>query len=260
MRDHLKDLKEQYSNGGNLSKRINLHERFSTNKYGWQRWVFDQIYSLDNKNILELGTGIGDLWLINKERIPGNWQITLSDLSEGMIADAKTNLIDLSNQINFQVFDAQTIPFEDGSFDYVIANHMLYHVKSISKTLAEIKRVLASNGILFAATNGVYHMHELNNFIRNNIPGYTVLTQSFTLENGKNILKSYFNVVNLHRYENSLLVTDLIPLYDYLRSMVSLYGEIEKQMRQIKNEISREFDSNGNISITVDGGLFKASK
>jgi len=140
MRDHLKDLKEQYSNGGNLSKRINLHERFSTNKYGWQRWVFDQIYSLDNKNILELGTGIGDLWLINKERIPGNWQITLSDLSEGMIADAKTNLIDLSNQINFQVFDAQTIPFEDGSFDYVIANHMLYHVKSISKTLAEIKR------------------------------------------------------------------------------------------------------------------------
>ena len=35
-------LTHQYKNAQNLNARIQLHERFSTNKYGWQRWVFDR--------------------------------------------------------------------------------------------------------------------------------------------------------------------------------------------------------------------------
>ena len=32
----------QYRTTANLQARITLHERFSVNPYGWQRWVFDQ--------------------------------------------------------------------------------------------------------------------------------------------------------------------------------------------------------------------------
>ena len=34
-------IKKQYKNPSNLNIRRNLQERFSTNKYGWWRWVFD---------------------------------------------------------------------------------------------------------------------------------------------------------------------------------------------------------------------------
>ena len=37
-RQHLKG--EQYSDGANLSARIALHKRFSTNPYGLLRWLF----------------------------------------------------------------------------------------------------------------------------------------------------------------------------------------------------------------------------
>ena len=34
-------LSKQYKTASNLDARFQLHERFSVNKYGWDRWVFD---------------------------------------------------------------------------------------------------------------------------------------------------------------------------------------------------------------------------
>ena len=35
-------MKNQYINAGNISARINLHNRFSVNKQGWFPWVYEQ--------------------------------------------------------------------------------------------------------------------------------------------------------------------------------------------------------------------------
>ncbi len=45
---------DQYQNAKNLNARIQLHQRFSTNKYGWHRWVFDQFSFPPQSRILEL--------------------------------------------------------------------------------------------------------------------------------------------------------------------------------------------------------------
>lgn len=58
------------------------------------------------------------------------------------------------SRFNFKIVNAESIPFEEESFDVVIANHMLYHVPNINKALKEINRVLKSEGILFASTVG----------------------------------------------------------------------------------------------------------
>ena len=257
MQNNLKE--SQYANSSNLSKRINLHERFSTNKYDFKRWVFDQIYTSESKNISELGAAQGDLWLQNKDRIPESWHITLSDFSEGMMDEAKTNLAELGNQFDFRVFDAQMIPFEEESFDIVIANHMLYHVPDIPKALVEIKRVLTPDGYLFAATNGISHMQELFNLIRIFKPDFGRAGQSFTLENGRDFLKDHFENLKIIPYENSLIVTELEPLIDYFRSSISFYEFNQKEIQQIEEKISYEFRSNGKIEITIDVGLFIAS-
>src|SRR5450759_51077 len=83
---------EQYKDATNLNARIQLHQRFSTNKYDWQRWVFDHLSIPHNGRILEIGCGPGELWHRNRERIPEHWDITLSDLSPGMLREAQHNL------------------------------------------------------------------------------------------------------------------------------------------------------------------------
>ena len=70
-------LEKQYKDSSNLDARIRLHQRFSVNKVGWHRWVFDQFNLPPVCRILELGCGPGSLWLDNLKRIPAGWEILL---------------------------------------------------------------------------------------------------------------------------------------------------------------------------------------
>ncbi|MFC1952675.1 hypothetical protein ACFLWR_00900 [Chloroflexota bacterium] len=36
--------KGQYGDSSNLVTRVQFHDRFSTNHYGWMLWVFDQLH------------------------------------------------------------------------------------------------------------------------------------------------------------------------------------------------------------------------
>jgi ubiquinone/menaquinone biosynthesis C-methylase UbiE len=142
-RDYL--LNNQYRNAGNLSARNDLHVQFSTNRYGWRRWLFDQVLALDlptDAHVLELGAGPGWLWKENAARLPGGWKVILSDVSPGMVAEAQANLAGSGLDARFEVVDIQRIPFEDARFDLVMAHHMLYHVPELPAALSEVRRVL----------------------------------------------------------------------------------------------------------------------
>ena len=56
--------------------------------------------------------------------------------------------------VSIRKIDIQEIPFENETFDVVIANHMLFHVPDLNKALLEVKRVLKGNGIFYSATDG----------------------------------------------------------------------------------------------------------
>ncbi|SQB91431.1 transcriptional regulatory protein [Clostridium tetanomorphum] len=134
---------EQYKNSSNLRARINIHNNFSTNKEGWMNWFFNQLKLPDKVNILEVGCGDGSLWAENLHKIPKSWNVILTDFSEGMLEDAKKNLKNSSHKFKFNVVDIEKkIPYKDGSFDVVIANHMLYHLNDIDKGIQEISRVI----------------------------------------------------------------------------------------------------------------------
>ena len=69
---------QQYRDGRNLNARIALHDRFSTNKGSWHRWIFDHFNLPANARILEVGAGVGRLWAENAERIPpGEYRIRI---------------------------------------------------------------------------------------------------------------------------------------------------------------------------------------
>jgi ubiquinone/menaquinone biosynthesis C-methylase UbiE len=251
---------QQYKDASNLNARVSLHERFSMNPYGWFRWAFDQYEMPPTCCVLELGCGSGELWRHNRWRIPEGWQITLTDFSEGMLAQARQNLGD-SPAFNFRLVDAQDIPFDEAQFDAVIANFMLYHVPDRPRALKEIRRVLKPGGIFFAATVGERHMQELLELpYRFDPSGKTEQMQmqnEFTLENGLAQISKFFASVELTRYQDSLLVTDADALVNYLFS-TSTFDLPEK--REECAEFVRQVweDSGGRFAVTKDSGMFIA--
>lgn len=254
---------DQYKDSANLDVRVTIHQRFSTNQYGWMNWVFDHLLNLPaNAKILELGSGTGYLWKDNSHRIPSTWDITLSDLSAGMLDSAWRNLVVTGRAHNFKEIDAQEIPFADETFDAVIANHMLYHVPDRAKAIGEIKRILKTDGHFFATTVGENHLKEITNWFQkiNKSKVWDSFANLFTLENGLDQLKSFFPNVQALRYEDSLHVTELEPLIAYFRSGVRAGELSEDEFAKLQNELENELKEKGKIFITKDSGLFEAIK
>lgn len=254
---------DQYRDSSNLDARVVLHQRFSANPYGWFRWVFDTFLKLpEDATILELGCGPAYLWKENINRIPAGWRITLSDLSPGMLDAAWRNLVVTGRAFQFKEIDAQSIPFTDETFDAVIANHMLYHVPDRAKALSEIQRVLKSEGRLFATTIGKDHLQEISNWIRQMNLGteFDSFVSPFTLDNGSEQLEQFFPRVTRSRYPDSLHVTEVKPIIDFILSASRAAEISEEELANLKNELEQKLKEKGKIFISKDSGLFEAIK
>lgn len=258
-------FKDQYKDASNLNARARLHAEFSANKYGWMRWVFDQLDLPDRCRILELGCGPGWLWRQNLQRIPAGWDITLSDFSPAILADAKNALDDAPRAFMFEVIDAQTIPFADESFDAVIANHMLYHVPELDEALSEIQRVLKPGGRFYATTNGAKHMKELADVVRPLAPELPCTqganAKAFGLENGWAKLERHFDNISQRRYEDSLKVPETAPLMAYV---LSVRGATEaftnENAAKLRRLIDERITANGVFHVTKSVGIFAARR
>jgi ubiquinone/menaquinone biosynthesis C-methylase UbiE len=259
---------KQYRDGSNLNARIQLHERFGKRKQDWQRWVFEQIETGSESKLLELGCGPGWLWVKNLERIPKSWEITLSDLSEGMVSEAKANIETRNGQHPFlyHVINAQEIPFADRSLDVVIANHMLYHVPNRDKALAEIRRVLKSTGRFYAATNGHNHLQEIDQFVQpfitNNSDVFAIQRTNgdvFSLENGAQAIGRYFAQVEKREDKDYLVVTETEPLIAYILSSNHFQQVIVgEKLAALRQQIDDQIAKDGAVRIIRHSGLFVA--
>ena len=252
---------DQYESSKNLDARIVLHERFSTNKYGWSRWVFDQLQVPSGGTVLELGCGPGSLWLKNAHRIRADWTVILSDLSEGMIERAKANLSHIGNLSVFGRMDAQSIALSDETVDVVVANHFLYHVPDRPGAYGEIHRVLRPRGRLYAATNGSTGSAGIPGLVQRVKPeAYDEAPDTatlFGLESGAGELSRWFAEVETLRYEDAFLITEAQPLIDYVASTHRLNeAELGRFGEFVKAEISR----NSAICIPKKTGMFRARK
>jgi ubiquinone/menaquinone biosynthesis C-methylase UbiE len=254
---------DQYRDSSNLDARVVLHQRFSTNPYGWFRWVFDRLLKLpEDARILELGCGPAYLWKDNISRIPAGWNITLSDLSSGMLDAAWRNLVVTGRAFQFKEIDAQSIPFEEETFDAVIANHMLFHLPDRPKGLSEIRRVLKPDGHLVATTIGKNHLEEISNWIQRIHPGtdFVSFGSPFTLDNGFEQLKQFFPQVILSRYPDSLQVTEVKPIIAFIRSSIHAPDVLEEELVSLEKELEQELKEKAKILLSKDSGLFEAIK
>ena len=247
----------QYNDPARLRARVLIHVRYSRSKVNWYTWVFERLGLSGGETVLEVGCGPGDLWFENFDSVPPEVSLCLLDFSFGMLRKIyQTNSID-------QRFlpvgaDAQDLPFSSGSFNKVIANHMLYHVSDMRKALHEFRRVLKPDGEFFAATNGQGHMRELHDLVREIYPAYAwdnLTNLPFNLENAVNMLSTVFKRVDIFDFEDSLWVTEPQPLVDYVLSVWGTEKMTPDQIHELSQRIQAQIDRQGGFFIQKRTGL-----
>ena len=72
--------------------------------------------------------------------------VTGVDLSEGMIKNALKNREANGLKVDFKRGDAESLPFDDRSFDAVVSRYVLWTVTDPKKALSEWNRVLKPGG------------------------------------------------------------------------------------------------------------------
>ena len=259
----MENLKEQYKNSSNLHTRINIHELYSTNKEDWHLWLFDQYDIPPTSRILEIGCGDGTFWYKNRDRIPADWDITLSDLSLGMMEAAKSRLEGISN-ITFLPLNIEEILYEDNSFDVIIANHMLYHVPDRTRAISEVRRVLKTGGVFYCSTIGKNHMREFGELVEAFNPEIQYASannhaEAFGIENGEAQLATHFNTTTYHDFPGDLIITDINAIVDYLISTNPELSKIivDEKLAEFLHYLSSVKEENdGGVRITKATGLF----
>ncbi|WP_142413608.1 class I SAM-dependent methyltransferase [Hathewaya massiliensis] len=258
----------QYNSDKNLNARQALHYGFSTNNYGWYKWIFDQYMFKPNDKVIEFGCGNGNLWSDNKYRIPKDIKITLTDLSEGMLKATRDNLSGIEQVVDYSVRDIQNTEYEDSSFDCVIANHMLYHVQNRDLAIREIARILKSDGVFYATTNSINSMKGFKDLVMSfdSRLDYTSFStaKEFGLENGIEQLSKHFDSVEKLVYEDSFHITEAKPLVDYVLSLeghvniqdIMTESRIKDFYRYLEDIILRD----GSIDIPKTSGMLIARK
>lgn len=251
-------VQKQYQITDNLNTRISVHEKYSTNKTGFGNWLFSHYDFSSGSKILELGCGTGDLWKSKLHLLDKSTLLTLTDLSENMVHAAKNTLGD-QNNISYAVVNIEEIPYNNNCFDQVIANMMLYHVPDLNRGLSEVNRVLKKDGYFYCAT---YGENGIMPFIAGLLKDYGIAdttNKNFTLQNGSSILGKHFSEIQRLDYEDSLAVTDINDILDYICSLSDMTSIAKLGRDTLKTVLEREM-VNGILNIPKEYGMFICRK
>jgi SAM-dependent methyltransferase len=234
----------------------------STNKQGFPAWLFEKYAFSEGCRILELGCGNASQWEGNLDRLPAGCTLALTDLSQGMVGAVWAKFSQYRGVLALRA-DIEDLPFPDGSFDAVIANHMLYHVPNLDRALSEVRRVLKEGGRFYAATNGNGGMLAyLRGALKAFNPKIDAYGQefSFSLQNGDALLRRHFASVERHDYQDSLSITRTQDLIDWIRSTITISEVTEGNLYGLFEYFEAIRVRDGAIRIPKESGLFVSTK
>lgn len=106
--------------------------------------------------VLEVGCGTGFFTLnLMLAGVIGEAHVT--DISSGMVAVAERNAKELGLTVHGRVADAETLPYDDDTFDLVVGHAVLHHIPDVELALREVVRVLKPGGrFVFAGEPTTY--------------------------------------------------------------------------------------------------------
>jgi SAM-dependent methyltransferase len=200
-------VRDQYASEAGLAARVSLYAE-TTGLFAGDV-AFDAVVETSPRRVLEVGCGTG--WFAARIQRELGAEVVAIDQSERMVELSRAEGVDA------RLGDMQDLPFQDGEFDCVAANWMLYHAPDLDRCLAEIARALRPGGRLIAITNGKDHLLELWQVV--GVGGARLGREfSFGKENGETILRRYFVSVEMRDASGTVTIANRDAVVRYLGS------------------------------------------
>jgi SAM-dependent methyltransferase len=266
-------VRRHYATDENLRIRQETHDKYTIPDRSFADWVLDRIDWTGGETLLDVGCGPG-LYYSKIAKRPTDLHYHGIDLIESMVKRHPG----LDQRVPITIGDVADMPYADDTFDIVMANHMLYHVDDVDRSVGELRRVLKPRGLIAVATNSMNTMPELQVLMRRAI---VLLTRSgaaqvrapelpsdrFALENGTRVLSRHFFAVVRHDLPSDLVFSDVEPAMAYLESTRDLrepflpedvvWDDVMMIMRQQINQLIKHL---GELRITKQAGVLIASE
>lgn len=252
----------QYRDSRNLAARARLPLRYSN--VSWFAWVADRLALPEGAAVLDVGCGPGWFWAAPSARLPSTVRLTLTDLSYGMVQEARRRVLDAGRfaWIDGCQADAASLPFADAQFDAVVAMHMLYHLAEPHRAVAEMARVVRPRGRLFVTTNGSGDMVALNRLRAAAFGGDAIDPGAahFGLEQAEKVLRARFAEVERDVLSDVYRVTDPNDISAYLMSMPPAIDASTEQRVALQRRIDEAFAAGGGVlELNRESGLVTAT-
>lgn len=224
-------IERAYSDERGMLLRKHIHDDYTIPQLDMPDWVLQRFNWRGDESVLDVGSGPGTYLPAMLKRIPAT-QYTAGDLSVGMLKALRKD--HSSEAITTTALDVTALPFRDGSYDVVLANHVLHHVEDLEAAVLEIRRVLKnSRGLLIAATNSEYTMPEFNTLMQRAV---RLLRQNptqefqddphasqFSLESGSVFLARHFKSVARHDIPSAFVFRETRPVVEFIESSRPFY-------------------------------------
>lgn len=255
-----------------LAKRINIHEQFGSRDIdGWMLEVLDLQPGI---NILDIGCGAGKQCFSYFHYLKGNANITGTDVSRDLLAEAIAKNEQTGNTVKFQLLDFN-LPFlmADNQYDLVSACFAIYYAQDIPWTLAEMHRVLKTGGRLFT-TGPMPNNKQLFYEIIKEATGKDIPPMPGSSRYESQIYKTMqdlFSKTEQHIFENPLTFQSVEPFMVYTRASMSedrklwnmlfeTHEEFEQVMKAIEKVAQKRLEVDGKLVMTKVVGGFIATK
>ena len=125
------------------------YARISTLQAAMAEEVLSLLALNGTEHILDVGCGNGR-YLDQLRKVRHSGPVVGMDLSAGMLSGVKAAYLEQA----LAQGDAAKLPFRDGCADVALAMHMLYHVPSPERAVAELRRVVRPGGRALVILNG----------------------------------------------------------------------------------------------------------
>jgi len=114
----------------------------------WRRFLVSRL-PRDGGHVLDVATGTG---LVAKELLARGFVVTGLDQSPDMLARARQRF---GPRVELVESSAESLPFDDASFDHLTVTYLLRYVDDPAATLKELARVVRPGGVVASLEFGV---------------------------------------------------------------------------------------------------------